>query len=415
MLAAAGVIVLALIAVLSLGRTAPQDDDQAASSIAAPPADDHAGHDHGTPSVDTTAADETGEAQPDPFIVPDGDAAALEQFIKDVEAIRPQATSQLELLEHMKKKTAAQIAAAEKILAGEATVDQATFAVGMKIQSHMYQETQLGDAAAGDTWRKFAEEMRNDPRPEIADVTLQFIFVDQLMKWTQLSNEEQSGFITDVIDYLGTEKLLDGRVQLTQFVAMQLQGVGEDAYAAKVFEAMVAGLKRSPDSPFATLVTTLEGYVRRLTLLGNSMDLEGTLLDGTDFDWSEYEGKVVLVDFWATWCGPCIVELPNVIKNYEQYHDKGFDVVGISVDTEKPSVEKFVTDRKLPWPILYSNDADANGWSNPMAVRYGINGIPSAFLIDQQGKVVTLMARGSLLGEHLEKLLGKVEKPTVVR
>ena len=141
------------------------------------------------------------------------------------------------------------------------------------------------------------------------------------------------------------------------------------------------------------------------------MDIQGNLLDGSTFDWSAYQGKVVLVDFWATWCGPCIQELPNVVKNYELYHDKGFDVVGISLDEKKAKVDQFVVDRKLAWPILYSNDPAANGWNHPMAVHYGVKGIPAAILIDQQGKVVTLTARGPLLREHLEKLLGKVEEP----
>ena len=415
LLATIGVIILALIAVLSLGRTAPEDDVEAAGQIAAAPDADHAGHDHNTVAAGDTVADPIDENQPDPFIVPDGDAEALMQYINDLQALRPTATSQLEMLEHMKKTFAAQIAAAEKILAGEATIEQAEFAVGTKIQLHMLQENRLGDETAGEKWRKFAEEIRKDPRPEIADVALQFIFVDRLMKWAQNDDDQKSAFIADLVEYLGTENLDDDRVQLAQFVAQQLETIQEESSAAKLYEALVAGLKNSPESGFASQVTRLEGFVRRLNLMGNSMDIEGTLLDGSAFDWSSYEGKVVLVDFWATWCGPCIVELPNVIENYEQYHDKGFEVVGISIDNEKAPVDKFVADRKLPWSILYNDDPDATGWSNPMAVRYGITGIPAAYLIDQEGKVVTLLARGPYLGEHLEALLGKAEPSTSVR
>ena len=116
----------------------------------------------------------------------------------------------------------------------------------------------------------------------------------------------------------------------------------------------------------------------------------------------------VVVDFWATWCGPCRAELPNVKEQYELYHDKGFEVVGISLDEDRAALEEFLTEEKLPWIQLHQNDG--SGWKNENAARYAIQGIPACFLIDQEGKVVSLECRGEVLPEMLAKLLGPVEK-----
>jgi len=114
----------------------------------------------------------------------------------------------------------------------------------------------------------------------------------------------------------------------------------------------------------------------------------------------------VLVDFWATWCGPCRAEVPNVLENYLKYHKLGFDVVGISLDEKRSDAEDYVTQTNIPWPSLFHESSGETGWQNPMAVKYGITGIPTAILVDQEGNVVSMQARGPRLGAALEKLLG---------
>jgi thiol-disulfide isomerase/thioredoxin len=142
------------------------------------------------------------------------------------------------------------------------------------------------------------------------------------------------------------------------------------------------------------------GTLRRLSLPGHPMEISGTLLSGKPFDQKSLAGKVVLVDFWATWCGPCIAEIPNVLEQYEKYHDKGFEVVGISLDEEKDKVDAFVADKKIPWPIIYAG----KGWQDPVAQFYGISGIPQLILIGRDGNVITLNARGEALVKKLAEL-----------
>ncbi|HVX64241.1 MAG TPA: TlpA disulfide reductase family protein, partial [Pirellulales bacterium] len=165
-------------------------------------------------------------------------------------------------------------------------------------------------------------------------------------------------------------------------------------------------LAKSDDEDVRASGEKLLGAVRHLNLLGSHVKIEGTLVNGKKFDWSKYKGKVVLVDFWATWCGPCLKELPNVKQTYEKYHDQGFEVIGISLDDDEQTLKEFLEEEQLPWPILFSSDSKATGWEHPMASYYGISSIPAAILVDRKGKVVSLNARGDELGKMVAELTG---------
>jgi thiol-disulfide isomerase/thioredoxin len=141
----------------------------------------------------------------------------------------------------------------------------------------------------------------------------------------------------------------------------------------------------------------MEGAARRLELVGKPLELRGTLVDGTPFDWARYRGKVVLIDVWATWCGPCVRALPHVNKCYQRYQGQGFDVVAISVDEDRVALDKFLAENPQPWANLY----DGAFFNSPFAKQYGLPGIPAMILVDREGKVISINAQ---LPE-LEKLL----------
>ena len=108
---------------------------------------------------------------------------------------------------------------------------------------------------------------------------------------------------------------------------------------------------------------------------------------------AKYKGKVVLIDFWATWCGPCVHELPNVIKAYEKHHDKGFEIIGISLDQDKEKLTKFTKEKNMTWQQYF----DGKGWGNKLAVKYGVQSIPATYLLDGGGKIIGKDLRGEAL------------------
>lgn len=145
-----------------------------------------------------------------------------------------------------------------------------------------------------------------------------------------------------------------------------------------------------------------QGELKKLDMLGKPLDLKFTSLAGKPVDLKDYAGKVVLIDFWATWCGPCRAALPEVKEIYSKYHDKGFEILGISFDKEKEDLTKFIAEEKLPWPQYF----DGLGWENKLGQRFNITGIPTLWLVDKKGHLRDLNPAGAL-APKIEKLLAE--------
>ncbi len=118
-------------------------------------------------------------------------------------------------------------------------------------------------------------------------------------------------------------------------------------------------------------------------------------VNGKPLSLADYKGKVVLIDFWATWCGPCLGEIPNVVAAYKKYHDKGFEIIGVSLDSDRQKLLDFTAQNEMTWQQYF----DGRGWSNELAVKFGIKAIPMTFLLDGTGKIIGKDLRGQELTE----------------
>ncbi len=187
-------------------------------------------------------------------------------------------------------------------------------------------------------------------------------------------------------------------------------------HSDEVYEKLLDLAARSPDEKAHSIASEVlalpisesnkakaEGILRRLDAVGKPLDIKFVALDVAGrVDLSQMKGKVVLVDFWATWCVPCVGEIPQIKEAYEQFHTKGFEVIGISFDSVQQDLQRFVEQKQLPWPQYF----DGKVWENKFGVQYGIGGIPVIWLVDKKGNLRESNGRDDLQGK-VAKLLAE--------
>lgn len=344
-------------------------------------------------------------------------AESAADLIKQLEMLsqrRPTGNSRDEFIASFKSTQRELIAVADKLLAHPDTAGDkgdklAAGALGAKI-SALRLLTRLGDKQASDDVTQLLKKHGDDKRPQVSEVVTTAALAERFTPAPDAKPEALKAMVADAKQYFPTVKLRPEHVMIMKGLTDQLEQRDANAEAAEALTSFGELLKKHDDKRFVQLGEQFLGTARRLGLKGQPMEVYGTLLDGKQVDWKSYRGKVVLVDFWATWCGPCVRELPNIVQNYEKYHDRGFDVIGVSVDEDRKQVDDFVAQRKVPWSITIDKDFKSAGKDGPLAMHYGIAGIPTAILVDREGKVVSLNARGPELGRLLDEMIGPPEK-----
>lgn len=354
------------------------------------------------------AQEEAKQPAADPFAIPeDASPRELFLFIKSLKRQRPAARTRDALTEHAQKTVDTIEKVADLVWNMKDATDRDQL---LAMEEKFVAYSMLARVAPAVAYQKTVtlnREIQKDSRSVFVDVA-DFHLLQANISKTDRIGSEKTEVVDEIAAYVekhGLDKVVLG---YAESLGVRMSRAGENEAAAKLFGVLAAGVEKSNNQEMLRDLPFLQSTSRRLGLPGNFMEVTGNTADGKEFDWNSYRGKYVLVQFWATWCGPCRQEIPNIARHLQMYGDRGFAVVGVNLDEDRSAFDSFMQQSQLPWSNIVSDQG-----RNSTAERYAISSLPTLILVDPQGKVISMQAGGKNLGKLLAQNLGPVQGASV--
>jgi thiol-disulfide isomerase/thioredoxin len=263
--------------------------------------------------------------------------------------------------------------------------------------------------------------------------------MDMLWKTSQSFLEDRdlalAALAAKYVRTIRLQKLLDGdRTQATNLFEIVARWIGSDPFRADDAEfamQVATGIENAeiypvaislygliekrvgqfePTSNTQNLLKRIDQAQQRLSLIGRHLDVGGMTITGNQLNADYRQGKFVLLDFWASWCAPCREEMPLIRRMQDRYADHGFIVVGICLDEDLESAQRFLANTQdVNWPILFETNASQRSFNHPLAKSVGVSRLPTAILLDRDGRVMSATARGENLERWLTLLFDEIK------
>ena len=339
----------------------------------------------------------------DPFEVPEGSVSELLEYIGRLRQLAPpEQIDPDQIPEFRRKKAAAILKAAENVLAQKPKETQWNEAAQAKTEA-LGLLALSGDESAEKQLDGYVRNLQTLRKRDLARYGRAMLLAVRIRQ-TQNPQDIKKWF-KEFVQFLSQGPLDPRELELMDMLPQLLERENP-ALTVESYRQLVFAAAKSRDPLAAALAKKWEEKGRRLELLTKPIQIVGFTVDGREFQWERFrQGKIVLVDFWATWCGWCVREIPELMRLYQTYRGRGFEIVGISADRNRKELEDFLVKTPIPWPIVYGR----NGPS-PTLEYYGIHAFPTMWLVGKDGKVISFNARGENLRRELERLLGPADQ-----
>jgi thiol-disulfide isomerase/thioredoxin len=297
----------------------------------------------------------------------------------------------------------AMLEAGDRILAAKPDASERRFALLAKFDA-MHQLAVDDEKDADKNLVALAKQFRDDKDAVVAKQAKFYLLERRVLAADDLPPEQLPKLLAEVKTALDGESLDHGLLRIASATVRMINRLNDNDLATRGYKEFGELFAKSDDADLSAYGRQIVGSKPSESFVGKPFPLVGTTLDSTVFDIDQYRGRVVLVDFWATGSGPCKEKLPRLVKLHEQFHKRGFEVVGVDLDQKLDELGKFLDDNKLPWVNLVG-EKDGDDMKFPIAEKYEINTIPTTFLIGRDGRVVMRDPGDEELSKKIEELL----------